>query len=247
MSFPTTYQACEKLAHTRKRKLANNTYLEVHDGSYGIRLHDTEVVTFYADRTVLNSGGWRTVTTKDRMNQALVDHTIFSDKGVWYVAKRPYSGEHEAVAYNDGFTIHSDGTTTGQGNDPKAALKERKRLNKFCKDYMKAFAKGEVPAPSGGDCWYCYMTVAKGPDKGKGWGESIRGTQHILAHVKDSYFVPSLLIRAIERFPVSQVAEYFLHARWNTNIKETFMGDIAMEQLGKSLRRYVNEQMGYQV
>ena len=39
------YSKLKELAKTRKRKLANNTYLVIRDDDgYGIRLHDTEVV-----------------------------------------------------------------------------------------------------------------------------------------------------------------------------------------------------------
>ena len=40
------------------------------DGYTCIRYHSTEVVRFNADEIVLDSGGWQTVTTKLRMNQA---------------------------------------------------------------------------------------------------------------------------------------------------------------------------------
>ena len=40
------------------------------DGYTCIRYHSTEVVRFNTDEIILNSGGWHTVTTKLRMNQA---------------------------------------------------------------------------------------------------------------------------------------------------------------------------------
>ena len=40
------------------------------DGYTCIRYHSTEVVRFNTDEIVLDSGGWHTVTTKLRMNQA---------------------------------------------------------------------------------------------------------------------------------------------------------------------------------
>ena len=40
------------------------------DGYTCIRYHSTEVVKFNTDEIILNSGGWHTVTTKLRMNQA---------------------------------------------------------------------------------------------------------------------------------------------------------------------------------
>ncbi len=51
--------------------------------------HSTKVVDFSNESIRLNSGGWRTVSTKDRMNQTSVQFNlgfrIFQDKFVWYV------------------------------------------------------------------------------------------------------------------------------------------------------------------
>lgn len=54
-----------------KRKIGNNTYAEIQpDGSVTIRLHSTNVVTIHPDDGVtINSGGWRTSTTKNRINK----------------------------------------------------------------------------------------------------------------------------------------------------------------------------------
>jgi hypothetical protein len=54
-----------------KRKIGNNTYATIQpDGSVTIRLHSTDVVTIYPDDAVeVNSGGWRSSTTKDRINK----------------------------------------------------------------------------------------------------------------------------------------------------------------------------------
>jgi hypothetical protein len=57
--------------NANRRKIGNNTYAEIlPDGSVGIMLHSTYVVKIHADGTyTLNSGGWQTLTTKDRINQ----------------------------------------------------------------------------------------------------------------------------------------------------------------------------------
>lgn len=59
------------ISYRTKRKIGNNTYAYIeHDGSVSIELHGTKVVVFYANGLVkLNSGGWRTSTTKDRINK----------------------------------------------------------------------------------------------------------------------------------------------------------------------------------
>jgi len=55
-----------------RRKIGNNTYATIlpGSGSVVIRLHETIVVTIYPDDAVkVNSGGYRTSTTKNRINK----------------------------------------------------------------------------------------------------------------------------------------------------------------------------------
>ena len=54
-----------------RRKLGNNTWGEIlPDGSVAIILHATPVVVIHPNDTVtLRSGGWRTSTTKNRINK----------------------------------------------------------------------------------------------------------------------------------------------------------------------------------
>lgn len=53
------------------RKIGNNTWAYIlPDNSVVIELHSTPVVTIHEDGTyTLRSGGWQTLTTKDRINQ----------------------------------------------------------------------------------------------------------------------------------------------------------------------------------
>ena len=57
--------------NANRRKIGNNTYAEIlHDNSVGIMLHSTYVVKIHPDNTyTLQTGGWQTLTTKDRINQ----------------------------------------------------------------------------------------------------------------------------------------------------------------------------------
>lgn len=56
----------------------------------GVRYHETEVVAINPKSVTLRTGGWRTVTTKARMNQAShqfgLGYTVFQKKHEWYVA-----------------------------------------------------------------------------------------------------------------------------------------------------------------
>jgi hypothetical protein len=80
-----------------RRKIGNNTRAEIlPDGSVAIILHATPVVTIHPnDSATLRSGGWRTSTTKNRINKYspvkvyqrthewfLEDGTPFED-GIW--------------------------------------------------------------------------------------------------------------------------------------------------------------------
>lgn len=69
-----------------RRKVGNNTYAEIlHDGSVGIMLHSTYVVKIHEDGTfTLNSGGWQTLTTKDRINQ-YSPKRVYQKDFTWYV------------------------------------------------------------------------------------------------------------------------------------------------------------------
>lgn len=100
-------KANELLANRDRKKIANNTYLErLPSGSIGVKLHATYVVVIHADGTyTLNSGGWRTVTTKSRINQFSPAY-VYQDDGEWYVND---GGFGNRVAFEDGMRVRPGG------------------------------------------------------------------------------------------------------------------------------------------
>jgi hypothetical protein len=77
----------------KSKKVANNT-LEVIDweGSRHIRLHNTNVLTFKGDKITLNSGGYRTRTTKERINEFLPNGYHLSQKAFeWFLNGEPFT------------------------------------------------------------------------------------------------------------------------------------------------------------
>jgi hypothetical protein len=66
--------------------------------------HKTAVVTFTANTIELNSGGWRTNTTKLRMNQTAAQFnlpfSVYQKKGEWFVT---FKGE--TVPFHDGMCL----------------------------------------------------------------------------------------------------------------------------------------------
>jgi hypothetical protein len=54
-------------------------------------LHSTEIADIRKDRIIINTGGWRTNTTKSRLNAILsecTDYTIVQEDWEWYVIER---------------------------------------------------------------------------------------------------------------------------------------------------------------
>lgn len=91
----TFSQAIEQLGNREQKKIANNTYLvRRNDGAVAIRLHATDILTFRPDGTVvLRTNGWRSVTTKARLNDYLPCYAICQIKGVWFYG--PFTAEVE--------------------------------------------------------------------------------------------------------------------------------------------------------
>ena len=90
------------------RKIGNNTIGVIHDnGDVGIILHSTQVVTIFSDGSyMLYSGGWRTLTTKDRMN-TYSPFSVTQRKGEWFVSY--WDGEtHHEIEYFDHMRISRD-------------------------------------------------------------------------------------------------------------------------------------------
>lgn len=73
------------------KKVGNNTYLvRINPETIGVKLHNTIVVTIHQDGTyTLNSGGWRTVTTKARINQ-FCPVKVGQKKYEWFVGDEPF-------------------------------------------------------------------------------------------------------------------------------------------------------------
>lgn len=211
------------------------------NGDRVIRLHHTDIVTVKANGDiVLDSGGWRTPTTKDRMNDARGLHPwwVYQSAKIWYLTNGDKS---KSYVFIDGITIHADGTVTGAGPDPKKLGILDKKILAYVKGYMAALDAGKVPAPSNGDCWYCLMRTV---EDNKPLGESFKSVDHIESHFKEKYYVPSLVTRAIEVFPVPQAAKWYLGGLWGGGEEMTWRKDIAVRQIGTSLWRYLRRQFG---
>ena len=101
--IPNTYTEARELLGSRDARTVdrNTLLLPMPDGSIGLKYHRTVIVRYNEDGTAtVDSGGWLTSTTKERMNQALPEgFRIFQRAKVWYV-DAPDGSTHE---FHDGW------------------------------------------------------------------------------------------------------------------------------------------------
>ena len=219
--------------NTIERPLENNTRIEqIDDGTIGIKLHDTFVIKYYSnilsgvkihkgDTIQLNSGGWPTVTTRDRINRFCPLH-IWTDKGVMYVSALNWHRIHEnkkngikskVYHFRDRMWFNPDGKVWVKENSEPIQLKpyskkdeqkKRKQLNKidtFIRNYINKLTSGKMNQPGNGDCFICQ--IESNPDntiefgtlsKKDGYVPGLKpNPDHLLNHMKEKYYVPSLM------------------------------------------------------
>ena len=80
------------------------TAVSERDGTTAVTFHSTDVVVFDANTITLNSGGWKTVTTKRRMNQT-ADHfglgfSVWQKNFAWHV-----DWDGQTLGYCDGMKL----------------------------------------------------------------------------------------------------------------------------------------------
>lgn len=114
-------QAVGLLRGKSTRTVCNNTIIAKGTSVGGhtvvsVYLHRHPVVRLYSDgKVILDSCGYRTVTTKDRINRCLPAGVDLSqDKGTWYLRKfamqeQYYGGKGTVVPFVDGMTVPGTG------------------------------------------------------------------------------------------------------------------------------------------
>lgn len=80
--------------------------------AYALQYHSTDVVTAYPNGSVkLDSGGWITSTTKERINRYLPIGQLYQKKFGWFIAMP----DGEQVEFRDGMTITPRGMCVYSG------------------------------------------------------------------------------------------------------------------------------------
>lgn len=232
-------QAAQYLGTKAERPLENNTRIRRRDdNAIVIRLHSTDIITYFPAEAVnppvivLNSGGWLTSTTKARLNTyGPPAFRIWQERGQWKL----YNWETlESWPWAEGITIDAAGVVYNAGDLGET---ERIRLlnrdvRKYVKGFVTALLAGKIPAPGAGDCWACNGVLP-------GHGD------HIQQHVDESYYVPSLLVNAIDAFPVSIIVRQRVGELLGAIPgDDKFLDDVTRSQVTSSLTRYLKRELG---
>ena len=107
-----------------------------------VHYHETDVVTFHEDGpTVLNSDGWRTLATKDRMNKYSAANLLQS-KGLWYVGDTPWNKEGQSVLYFDSIEVSDSGVVANppDAGETEQFEKAKKQIDRQVSAYIKGFS-----------------------------------------------------------------------------------------------------------
>lgn len=187
--------AINYLGTKSERPYANNTRVAKADfENIKITYHGNWIVTLYPDDSIsLFACGWKTITTKERLNWFLPDgFSVYQEKSVWYLSDRQ---AQKRYIFADGITISNDRQVTGFIPESDDTTKQTiKAIKRFVNGYVAELLAGKMDKPSGGDCWYCAMVT----DDGQNLGDATKNNEHILNHFEESYYVPSLLYNAFK-------------------------------------------------
>ena len=181
--------------------IGNNTLrINYKDGSEAIRLHNTDIITFKGNKIILNSGGWRTHTTKARINEYLPEGlNLFQQNNIWYISRDNNYNIKEAIVYYDNITFNKEGKLISKvkKDNTKKVNKLKRQITKF----INLLDKDNIPIPNNGDCWYCLL---KEVNTNKPLSDITKDNSHLRQHLKDGYLHGSLIVNSMLEAGYSQ-------------------------------------------
>lgn len=188
----------------RIERIANNTFrYRTDDGREIIRLHVTDIIEKFPNGKVkLDSGGWKTSTTKSRLDMS--GYQVYSDRGIWKVHDRK---RDISVPFYDGITLPDAFDNAGTQRLAQAKADSQLKLKAAIKKFVtKTLPTGKpIPKPDNGDCWYCLMFDREEPVQNDGISfvgpaaakpARVRDAEHLRKHVMEGYMPGSLVVNA---------------------------------------------------
>jgi hypothetical protein len=205
-----------------KSRIVGHNTLEItyKNGNRAIRLHDTDIITFKTNGDIiLTTGGWHTVTTKERMSRPFSPFYITSRKGIWYI--------NDTIVFYDGIVLNAQGEVKSE--QKTIDFKKINKIKRDIKKYISIIDTIEtLPLPNNGDCWHCLFHTTT---DNKSWGDSLKDNTHLAEHIKDGYLHGSILVNAMREHGYRD-AQIALH--YQMNLRDTFK---------RALRRYLNKRL----
>jgi hypothetical protein len=184
------------------RKIANNTYAQRRNACcvinranptcIAVMFHDTDILTFHWTDTIsLDSGGWITQVTKERMNRYLPEGLyVTSHKGRWMLTntRQDVPGGANSHPYVDKMClapVHGlKGRYAVAGGLPDAELKRQdahnRRVEKLIDTYLRAVTADDYLDNDETGCGMCVRTGV-----GVLIGDSFEDKQHLIEHLID--------------------------------------------------------------
>lgn len=266
------------------RPIANNTrVIRRSPTTIAIKLHNTDVITFFENGSIqLFTDGWKTVTTKDRINRfAPAGISVYSERSIWYLRIGDWQSGKKYL-YQDGMVItHDRHITDANGKAIKEhskAVEKRKRsqlrkIDNYIRKFLAKLNDGKIPAPSGGDCWYCLAYNGQPIAEKMHKGEVINGqielkpmtdksnipTDHIQSHINSNYFVPTLLWNAIKSefydadgvfgnpnmtYGLAPIDKHNISCWFNPDSEhKPFAADMTIKRLQKAMKQFIMKQL----
>lgn len=213
-----THTDVTAIAHS---KFVDRNTLEItyNNGDRAIRLHDTDIAIFKINGDIiLNTGGWKTTTTKDRLNK-FTPFSISQNKGIWYI--------NDIIVFYDGMILDNKGKLKS-----KIVNVDFKKINKIKKDISKYISLIDtieiLPIPNDGDCWHCLFHTTT---DNTSLGDATKDNTHLTDHIKEGYLHGSILVNAMRE---NGYRDEQIGLDYQMNLRDTFK---------RALRRYLYKRL----
>lgn len=160
----------QEIEGNKAAKIGSNTTIRFDkDSNVIVRLYATDIATFTPEYIVVNTGGFNTVTTRDRLNQVL-PFGAYTEKNILKINGQPINITGKFTY--EGAPVETDADT----------LTAKKALWKEIDKLIDAYLENPVE-PQTGDCFYCSMFGAT--------------SDCILSHIAAKYAHGSLYVNAM--------------------------------------------------
>lgn len=158
-------------------------------GEEVIRLHHTDILVFANGAVTIDSGGWLTPTTRQRMNAFLpAPLCLYAGSGHWSL----YRGEGlYEVPYRDGLRVSC--------SPPYLYSLPEEDPDRPSPEEIRRFVNGMkiAPLPSPGDCWLCACDPEEKRENSSERRLPKGDREHLLSHIRENYIHGSLLVNAM--------------------------------------------------